>query len=74
MNAAGHAVTQGLWDAVAATEADPTVQAVVLTCAGRTFVAGADVREFGKPPVEPHLPDVILALERAAKPWITAIH
>ncbi|HEU0221381.1 MAG TPA: 3-hydroxyacyl-CoA dehydrogenase NAD-binding domain-containing protein, partial [Paracoccaceae bacterium] len=42
--------------------------------AGRTFIAGADITEFGRPPVEPHLPDVILALEAATRPWIAAIH
>ncbi|MEM9584879.1 MAG: 3-hydroxyacyl-CoA dehydrogenase NAD-binding domain-containing protein [Pseudomonadota bacterium] len=74
VNAASHAVRQGLVDAVATTQADDAVKAVILLCAGRTFVAGADIREFGKPPLEPHLPDVVLCLERATKPWIAAIH
>ena len=38
--------------ALAETEADPGVRAVVLACAGRTFIAGPDITEFGKPPVE----------------------
>ncbi|MDE0852227.1 enoyl-CoA hydratase/isomerase family protein, partial [Yoonia sp.] len=73
VNAVSQAVRQGLVDAVATTEAAADIRAVVLICAGKTFVAGADVREFGKPPVEPHLPDVILALEGTSKPWIAAI-
>ena len=47
VNASSQAVRAGLLQAVAGTEADPSVDAVVLACAGRTFVAGADVREFG---------------------------
>ena len=74
VNALGQALRQGLWDAVETLDADPTVQAVVLICAGRTFIAGADVTEFGKPPVPPHLPDLVDRLERAAKPWVAAIH
>jgi 3-hydroxyacyl-CoA dehydrogenase len=73
VNAVSQAVRQGLVDAVATTESAADIRAVVLICAGKTFVAGADVREFGKPPVEPHLPDVILALEGTSKPWIAAI-
>ncbi|MCO6179349.1 3-hydroxyacyl-CoA dehydrogenase NAD-binding domain-containing protein [Ciceribacter sp. RN22] len=74
VNALSQAVRQGLCEAVAALDADPGVAAVVLTCAGRTFIAGADVNEFGKPPQPPHLPDAISAIEMAAKPWIAAIH
>ncbi len=74
VNAASHAVRQGLIDAFEQTQADGAIRAVVLICAGRTFVAGADVREFGKPPLEPHLPDVVVTLESATKPWIAAIH
>ncbi|WP_134679174.1 3-hydroxyacyl-CoA dehydrogenase NAD-binding domain-containing protein [Paracoccus ravus] len=74
VNALGLALRQGLWDAVATLDADPAVRAVVLICAGRTFIAGADVTEFGKPPVEPHLPDLVARIEAAEKPWIAAIH
>ncbi len=74
VNALSQAVRQGLCEAVAALDADPGVAAVVLTCAGRTFIAGADINEFGKPPQPPHLPDVVSAIELAAKPWIAAIH
>lgn len=74
VNALGLALRQGLWEAVETLDADPSVAAVVLTCAGRTFIAGADVTEFGKPPVEPHLPDLVARIEGAAKPWVAAIH
>lgn len=50
------------------------VRAVVLRCAGRTFVAGADINELGKPPLSPVLPEVIEAIESARVPWIAAIH
>lgn len=74
VNALSHAVRQGLWNTVETLEADAAVDAVVLLCVGRTFIAGADVSEFGKPPVAPHLPDVVAKIESAAKPWVAAIH
>jgi 3-hydroxyacyl-CoA dehydrogenase len=74
VNALSAVVRAGIVRAVAETEADPDTRAVVLICAGRTFCAGADIAEFGKPPVEPHLPDVVAALEGATRPWIAAIH
>jgi len=74
VNAASQAVREGLINALNQLEAKPAINAVVLHCAGRTFVAGADVREFGQPPTPPVLPDVVNALEGATKPWIAAIH
>ncbi len=74
VNAAGRSVREGLVEAAEALDADAGVQAVVLLCAGRTFIAGADVREFGKPPEPPYLPDVVARLERADTPWVAAIH
>ena len=68
------ALRQALWDAAETLDADPAVAAVVLLCAGRTFIAGADVTEFGKPPVPPHLPDLVARIERAGTPWVAAIH
>ncbi|MBX3576308.1 MAG: enoyl-CoA hydratase/isomerase family protein [Rhizobiaceae bacterium] len=53
---------------------DPSVKGLVLACAGRTFVAGADITEFGKPVQRPHLPDLIVLLERYRKPTVAAIH
>jgi 3-hydroxyacyl-CoA dehydrogenase len=74
VNALGHAVRSGLWHAAEALDADPAVRAVVLICAGRTFIAGADVREFDRPPEPPFLPDLVARIEGAAKPWVAAIH
>ena len=74
VNATSQAVRQALAEAVTSTEQNPDIKVVVLQCAGSTFVAGADIREFGKPPLEPHLPDVLVQIENATKPWIAAIH
>lgn len=74
VNALSHAVRQGLCDAIKVTEADASISAVVLICLGRTFIAGADVREFDKPPQSPHLPDVIAMLYDASKTWVAALH
>src|SRR5690606_18338030 len=53
---------------------DASVAGIVLACAGRTFVAGADITEFGKPPQRPSLPDLIATLETIEKPTVAAIH
>ncbi|MGE0240196.1 MAG: 3-hydroxyacyl-CoA dehydrogenase NAD-binding domain-containing protein [Parvibaculaceae bacterium] len=73
VNALSQAVRQGLFDAVRAIAADGAVKGVVLACAGKTFVAGADIREFGKPPEPPMLRDVITAFEALAVPVVAAI-
>ncbi len=74
VNALSQAVRQGLWDMVGLLDQDEGVTAVILICAGRTFIAGADVAEFGKPPSEPFLPELVQRIETARKPWIAAIH
>lgn len=74
VNAIGHAVRQGIVDEVTKASGNEAVKAIVLTCAGRTFMAGADIKEFGKPPVEPFLPDVVKFIEAANKPVVAAIH
>ncbi|MGX8013630.1 3-hydroxyacyl-CoA dehydrogenase NAD-binding domain-containing protein [Mesorhizobium sp. ORM8.1] len=74
VNALSQAVREGLWAAAEALDADPDVTSVVLICAGRTFIAGADIAEFDTPPQPPHLPDMVARLERAAKPWVAAVH
>nr|WP_321456575.1 3-hydroxyacyl-CoA dehydrogenase NAD-binding domain-containing protein [uncultured Cohaesibacter sp.] len=74
VNALSVQLRQALLDAAETCDRDEDVRAVVLICAGRTFIAGADVREFGKPTEPPHLPDVIARIEGAAKPWVAAIH
>ncbi len=74
VNATSHAVRTGIVEALTAALADERAKAIVLACEGTTFVAGADIREFGKPPVAPILPDVCLALEEAGKPVVAALH
>lgn len=46
----------------------------MLTCAGRTFIAGADITEFGKPPKPPGLNEVLAEMENSPKPIVAAIH
>ena len=74
VNALGQAVRQGLLQAFQAAEADPQVRAVVLICEGSTFFAGADIKEFGKPPMAPSLPEVIDVIEGCSKPSVAVIH
>lgn len=74
VNALGQAVRAGLADAMAEAASDDAIQAVVVCCEGRTFFAGADITEFGKPPVGPSLPEVIDAIEASSKPVVAAIH
>jgi 3-hydroxyacyl-CoA dehydrogenase len=74
VNALGQAVRAALDAAIAAAAADPAVRAVVLCAAGRTFPSGADITEFGKPPVPPLLPAVLDAVEACPKPVVAALH
>ncbi|KQI68978.1 3-hydroxyacyl-CoA dehydrogenase [Loktanella sp. 3ANDIMAR09] len=74
VNALGQAVRQGLWDAITRFDADDGADAAVIIGAGRLFIGGADITEFGKPPVEPYLPDVINRIADSPKPVVAAIH
>jgi 3-hydroxyacyl-CoA dehydrogenase len=74
VNALSARVRDALRDGVAAATADPAVKAIVLICAGRTFIAGADIAEFGKPVTGASLPEAQLAIENSDKPFIAAIH
>lgn len=74
VNALGQAVRQGLQDALAKALADTAVQAIVLIGKGRTFVAGADISEFGKPPRPPSFTDVIERYDGSPKPIVAALH
>ena len=74
VNALSAAVRGGLRDGVKQAEADPETRAIVLICSGRTFIAGADISEFGKPFTGVSLPDAQAAIEDCAKPVIAAIH
>ena len=73
VNALDQRLRAGLEQAIAQIGQAPGLRAVVLSCAGRTFVAGADIRELGAP-VAPYLPDVLAAIEASPVPWIAALH
>jgi 3-hydroxyacyl-CoA dehydrogenase len=72
VNALKHEVRLGLQEAFASASADKDVAAIVLTCAGRTFIAGADITEFDKPPQSPSLIDVNGQIETIEKPVVAA--
>ncbi len=74
VNALGQAVRQGLIDGLAKALADSEVQAIVLIGKGRTFVAGADISEFGKPHRDPPFATVLDRLEGSTKPIVAALH
>jgi len=74
VNALSQHVRQGLHDGVKQTTADAAVGAIVVTCAGRTFIAGADITEFGKPPKAPGLHEVLVLIEQSEKPVVAAVH
>ncbi len=74
VNAIGLDVRRELLDAVREIDRLSAVDRVVLTGSPSIFAAGADAREFDSDPVAPHLPDVVAAIENAAKPWIAAIN
>jgi 3-hydroxyacyl-CoA dehydrogenase len=74
VNALSHAMRSELLETLHAAEADARTQAIVLVCAGRTFIAGADISEFGKPPREPSLHEILDVIENATKPVVAAIH
>jgi len=74
VNALSQSVRQGLIQALEKGLADAEVQAIVLAGAGRTFIAGADITEFGKPPKEPGLDAVIARFEASPKPVVAALH
>ena len=73
VNALKHEVRIGLRDAFASANADPDVKGIVLTCAGRTFIAGADITEFDKPPQSPSLIDLNAQIENIRKPVVAAV-
>jgi 3-hydroxyacyl-CoA dehydrogenase len=74
VNALKHEVRAGLVEGLRQARDDGAVEAVVIACAGRTFFAGADITEFGKPPQAPGLHDVITAIEAMQKPVVAALH
>jgi len=74
VNALSAIVRDGLAAAFEQAFADAAVKAIVLTCAGRTFFAGADISEFGKPPKGASLHALFDRIEAADKPVVAAIH
>jgi 3-hydroxyacyl-CoA dehydrogenase len=73
VNAIGQPMRLGLLEAVRWAEAE-MLDRVIVTGAGRAFAAGADAREFDGGPMEPHLPDVLEAIERSFVPWVAAVN
>lgn len=73
VNALSQVVRQGLMDGIETLETDSQVKAIIIRCEQRTFIAGADIKEFGKPPLQPHLPDVVNRIEACTKPVIASM-
>jgi 3-hydroxyacyl-CoA dehydrogenase len=74
VNALSHSVRVGLLETLPRLEADAGVKAILLVCAGSTFSAGADVREFGSPPRDPIMAVAMQALDQSRKLTVAAIH
>jgi 3-hydroxyacyl-CoA dehydrogenase len=74
VNALSHAVRSGLQDAFRGIAENDAIKAIVVYGVGRTFVAGADIREFGQPPKEPFLPELINEIEACKLPVVAAVH
>ena len=74
VNALAAGVRDGIKDGVEAMAADSNIDAIVLIGGGRTFIAGADIREFGKPPKGANLNDVIATMENCPKIVVAALH
>ncbi|RVC19269.1 enoyl-CoA hydratase/isomerase family protein, partial [Mesorhizobium sp. M7A.F.Ca.AU.002.02.1.1] len=74
VNALSFHVREPLMQALVELRDDASVAAIVIACAGRTFVAGADITEFGKPMQQPELRAIVATLETIAKPTVAAIH
>lgn len=74
VNAGSHDIRKVLLEAIAQVEADNTVVGAVLIGAGKTFIAGSDLREFDLPLGPPQMPQVIEAIETAAKAFVASLH
>ena len=74
VNALSAKVREGLFEGFKAASADPAAKAIVLICEGRTFIAGADITEFGGAMTGPSLTDVQNMMENSPKPVVAAIH
>ena len=74
VNALSRPVRAGLAEGLSRALGDDGIEAIVVLAAGRTFPAGADLAEFGRPPEAPRLPNLLAAIEAAPKPVVAAIH
>jgi 3-hydroxyacyl-CoA dehydrogenase len=74
VNALSAALRGALAEAVRRTAEDPAIRALVIAAEGRSWIAGADISEFGKPPVSPTLAELIAAVDACPKPVVAAIH
>ncbi|WP_196137801.1 3-hydroxyacyl-CoA dehydrogenase NAD-binding domain-containing protein [Aliikangiella sp. G2MR2-5] len=73
VNALSQGVRQGIVDGIEKFEASGEIKAIIIRCKSRTFIAGADIKEFGKPPTEPFLPDVVNRIENCNTPVIASL-
>jgi 3-hydroxyacyl-CoA dehydrogenase len=74
VNATSHSVREGLAIALVEANADAAIECIIIACKGKTFVAGADVKEFGTPARTPFLNDLVQSVEESAKPIVAALH
>ncbi len=74
VNALSTHIRAGLVAAIEAVNANEKIQGAILTGAGRIFIGGADIKEFGAPPQQPFLPDVINVIENCRVPTVAAIN
>ena len=74
VNALSANVREGLHEGVKSAIEDSAVDAIVIICEGRTFIAGADITEFGQAPKGPSLYEVQNMIENSTKPVVAAIH
>ncbi len=74
VNALSHALREALVAALAEAEADPAIEGIVIAARGRTFIAGADIAEFDRPPQEPTTGQLVARLAALRKPVAAALH
>tara|TARA_Y100001968_G_scaffold44040_1_gene34156 strand:+ start:812 stop:2887 length:2076 start_codon:yes stop_codon:yes gene_type:complete len=74
VNALSAPVREGLHKGINEASNDKEIEAIIIICEGRTFIAGADISEFGKEPKGPSLFEVQEFIENSNKPVIAAIH
>jgi 3-hydroxyacyl-CoA dehydrogenase len=74
VNALSQNVREGLYEAITKALADPKAEAIVVRCDGRTFIAGADIREMGRPRKPPGIKDFQGLMDGAKKPIVAAVH